>query len=127
MVIDLRQSFDHIAALLREARDQIYKVAPAMSKAIGQDRPQLLGHIATQGITHLDRWAKTRGPLCKKFAHILPGMVLAGKEQGPAALVSYGKNPCGETPLSRCLAVHLRLLEVCEDLHGGVIAMEEFA
>src|SRR3990170_1009137 len=100
MVINFCQGFDHIAALLREARDQIYEVSPGMSEAIGQDRLQLLGHIATQGITHLNGWAKTRGPLFKDFGHILPSMLLASKEEGHAALVSHGKDPRSETPFS---------------------------
>src|SRR3989337_2617397 len=105
MVIDLRQSFDHIAALLREARDQIYKIAPGMSKAVGQDRLQLLGHIAAQGITHMNGRAKTQCPLFEDLSHILASMLVASKEKGHAALVSHGKDPRGETPFSGCLII----------------------
>src|SRR4030042_2741060 len=97
MVIDLRQSFDHIAALLREALDQIYEVSPGMGKAVGQDRLQLLGHIATQGITHLNGWTQTRGPLFEDLSHVLASMLLASKEKGHAALILHGKDPRGET------------------------------
>src|SRR3990170_1509800 len=105
MVINLRQSFDHIAAFLREARDQLHKVAPGMSKTVGQDRLQLLGHIAAQGVTHMNGWAKTRGPLSENLSHVLASMLVASKEKGHAALVSHGKDPRGETPFSGCLII----------------------
>ena len=84
-MIDLGQSFDHIPALLREVRDQIHKVSPGMSKAVGQKGLKLFGHIATRGITHLDRWAQTRGPLLEQFGQILPGMAEPSAEQKPKA------------------------------------------
>src|SRR4030042_1588075 len=100
IMIDLGEGFDHITTLFREARDQIHEVAPGMSETVGQKGLKLLGHIAAQGITHLDGWAQTRGPLFKEFGHILSGMFLASKEEGHAALVSHGKHPRGETPFS---------------------------
>ena len=126
-MIDLGQSFDHIPALLREAWDQIHKVAPAMSEAIGQKGLNVFGHIAARGITHLDRWAQPRGPLLEQGSQILPGMFGTGKKESHAALPCHGKDPCGETAFSRSLIPRLDFLEVREDLHEGVIMVEEVA
>jgi hypothetical protein len=80
MMIDLGQSFDHIPAFLRETGDEIHEVAPGMGETVGQKRLKLFGHIAAQGVAHLDRGAKTRGPLFQEFSHILPRVLGAGKE-----------------------------------------------
>lgn len=49
MMVDFGQSFQDMITLLREMIGQIDEIAPAVNKAIGQDRLKIPGEISTEG------------------------------------------------------------------------------
>ena len=83
VVPDAAQRLQHIPAFRRKVRRHFYELTPAVRQTVGDDGPQLRGHVAREGVAHLDGRAQLGGSLPQQIQHL----GLNGDIQGSGGLV----------------------------------------
>jgi hypothetical protein len=78
--IHLAQAFNDLAAFLREVLDHVHKLAPSVQEAVTQQRVELFGFVAREGIAHLHGLVQSNCPALEQLVKILPGMLLTGEK-----------------------------------------------
>ena len=61
--IDVLEDQEDIEALVGEVHRHVHKLPASVGQAVAQDGLEGFGQVAGQGIAHLDRRTKLRGPL----------------------------------------------------------------
>ncbi len=88
--IDFAQLLQDVTAGLREALEQLYKLAPPVRQAIGQQHLHPLVHlgpVVVEGITHQHRGLQAIRTLAQQVCPILPGVAGSTDVDGGASAI----------------------------------------
>lgn len=95
-MVDLPQCFQDVLTFIGKVVGHLDKIPSAVRETICQQGLELLGGIARQGVTHLDRWIKTMLSPGQKGRQVFSGVFAAGAEYGDPAAIEDREYAGGE-------------------------------
>ena len=72
MLVDLAQGFQQVTAFVGKSGHHVHKLASCVQETVAHDRFKLLGQVALQTVTHLDRWSIFLCPLASTSVRFSP-------------------------------------------------------
>ena len=123
VMVDPGEKLYDVRTGLRKSLHDIHELPSSMGQAVGEDGLEAFGQVSAGPVTHLERRGNALLPLLKDVFEIFSGMAAAGPEKHNLLPIRHGDDPRGEDALARALGI--LVLNLGEDLHGGVVVVEE--
>ena len=124
--VDLLEFSQQVLNLCGKPVLYLHEPAPGMGQAVGQDRVQLPGlthGVGGEGIAHLDGSRQSLRPVLQNGFQILPGVVVAGDEQGDPVVPGAREDGAGVDRLASLP----RNRSLLQDPHDSVVVEQHLA